>query len=399
MRSISYDDIVRACLPGGSSVLTSVTELAPAAGQHAGIAPARYVDGRTATYAFETRFVDGAPSSTVVLDSKGSQLNRIESAATEAIHDEDGPLTQTPRIRVIYPDATYTCLDLPHRAFDGHVRAGHVSGLPVTQHPRYRAARDATPADVRPLAELSGASPVLGAWDSTRRSNQGRYRSALVGEVIGVLADQSREGLQIARRGGARTDQVAPSVRLAAKDMESLLSDQEGELSPGNVEAIRKEIERAKKGTVSGAALGLGSIPPSLGTLGLVACSRIIRSHVLSFAALRQLRFGSGQEGDAAGRALLAAFALAGLARANRELVLRANCDLVEAGATVVTLDARHGKAEQLADLDPELMDAILTEAIANAREVTGIQWEGQVFDVVGNPLIVQGAVNEEPGE
>jgi len=71
-------------------------------------------------------------------------------------------------------------------------------------------------------------------------------------------------------------------------------------------------------------------------TLAGVACHRIVRSHVLSFAALRQIRFGAGPDGDAACRALLAALALAALARSDAELVLRANCDLVEAGPAQV---------------------------------------------------------------
>jgi len=55
---------------------------------------------------------------------------------------------------------------------------------------------------------------------------------------------------------------------------------------------------------VSASMLGLGGIPPTLEALAGVACHRIIRSHVLSFAALRQIRFGSSPEGDAACRAL-----------------------------------------------------------------------------------------------
>jgi CRISPR-associated protein Csb1 len=53
--------------------------------------------------------------------------------------------------------------------------------------------------------------------------------------------------------------------------------------------------------------LGLGGIPPTLDTLAGVACIRIIRSDVLSFATLRQIRFGADAEGNAACRALLAA--------------------------------------------------------------------------------------------
>lgn len=80
MDALSYSDLVSACRAGGATVLTSVTELAPAAGPHAGIAPARYTRGRNGTYAYETRFIDGQPQSVVVIDGKASQLNRMEDA-------------------------------------------------------------------------------------------------------------------------------------------------------------------------------------------------------------------------------------------------------------------------------------------------------------------------------
>lgn len=390
-----FNAISEACAPGGASVLTVVTELAPAAGSHGAIAPARYVTGNQGTYAFEKRFIEGAALDTVLVDSKSSTLNRIEAAITQAIGDDHPQFRLTPRIVVDYPSGSHSCLELPHRFTDGHIRAGSVDGRPVTAHPVYRAARDATPANARPLLELSPASLVFGSWDSTRASHQARYRSALVGEVIGVLADQSVSGREIPRRGGARFDQIAPSVRLLAADLEALLSAQEAELSPANVTKIREAIKKAKGGTVSAAALGLGSIPPALESLGLVACSRIIRSHVLSFSALRQLRFGGPAEVDLAGRTLLAAFALAGLAHANQELLLRANCDLMEAAPSVVTLDLRQGRSVNLEALTPETMDPVLAQAIERAVGL-GIAWEGQEFHVEGNPLVSTGTSADE---
>src|SRR5439155_17240026 len=97
--------------------------------------------------------------------------------------------------------------------------------------------------------------------------------------------------------------------------------------------------------------LGLGGIPPTLETLAGVACHRIVRSHVLSFAALRQMRFGAGAEGDAACRALLAALALNALARSDSELYLRANCDLRESAAPVVEIDQRGDGRRRLSAL------------------------------------------------
>lgn len=403
--NLDFDTLITACSPGGSSVLTLRTELTPAAGEEAGIAPARYVRGNNGAYAFETRYaadpISGIPEpvKTVVIDSKGSSLNRVEEQLSLAIRDGHPLISRTPRIRVTYPGLDpVTCLDLPHRAFDGHVRSGSIGGIPVTDHPAYRAARDCTPANSRALLELSPIGLVMGLWDSTRRSHQVRTRSALVGETIGILADQSADATHIAPRGAARRDEIAPSVRLGAKEMTALLEAQESELSPGTVEGVRKAIAKAGKGTTSGSALVLGSIPPSLEGLGFVSCRRILRTNVLSFSALRQLRFGLGVDGDATARALLAALALSGLARSYAELNFRANCDLVEAGMPTCELDARYGKKLSLQMPDIAAADALLQSAIEAAVAI-GVRWEGQILEVEGNPLIAGGIIADADGE
>ncbi|GFG50671.1 type I-G CRISPR-associated RAMP protein Csb1/Cas7g [Mycolicibacterium agri] len=398
MSTLNFNQLLEACRPGGAATLTSVTELVAAEGSHGGIAPARFVPARGsgATYCYEQRFIDGVAANCVLVDGKASQLNRIEDEIVKAIADGTEPLALTPRIVVRYADGTSASdLELPHRLYDGHIRAGHVDGKSVTEHPTYRAARDATPADVRPILELAPAALVLGGWDSTRRARQGRYRSALTGEIIGELADQSEhdiDSIRPPRRGGARSDSIAASVRLTGKQLEDLLVDQEAELSPKLATKIREDVKKSKNGRTSASTLGLGSIPPTLENLGLVACRRIIRSHVLSFAALRQLRFGAGPDGDAACRALLGAFALAGLARANAELNLRANCNLREAAQPRTELDARYGQVIALDPIDIKTADSLLDEAIKTARSTAGIRWEGQVFEVIGNELIVDNA-------
>jgi CRISPR-associated protein Csb1 len=395
MAALDFDQLLAACRPGGAATLTSVTDLVAAEGPHGGIAPARFVPARGSggTYCYEQRFIDGEAANCVLIDGKASQLNRVEHEDVKAIADGIEPLALTPRIVVRYADGTTASdLQLPHRLYDGHIRAGHVNGKSVTEHPSYRAARDATPADVRPILELAPAALVLGGWDSTRRARQGRYRSALTGEIIGELADQSSRdinAIQTPKRGGARSDAIAASVRLTGKQLEELLVDQEAELSAKLASKIRDEAKKAKSGRTSASTLGLGSIPPTLENLGLVSCRRIIRSHVLSFAALRQLRFGAGPDGDAACRALLAAFALAGLARANAELNLRANCNLREADPPVTELDARYGRVVSLDPIDITTADALLGEAVEQARTSAGIRWEGQVFEVIGNELVV----------
>jgi CRISPR-associated protein Csb1 len=401
LSTLSYTQLHDACSPGGSTALTSVTELTPAGGPHSGVAPARYVarsDGKdTPAYAYETRFVDGKAARTVVIDQKQSQLNRIEAAILLEIHSGHPLLNRVPRIQVAYDGgrAVFTDLELPHRAFDGHIRAGTTpNGQRVTEHPTYRAARDASPGNARALLELSPGSLVFGAWDSTRKSRQSRYRSALVGEIIGVLADQDSHASRAPLKGGARIDPVGMSVQLSGDQIMAIMSDQRHELSQKTIDKIKKTVEeKAAKGIEkgnSGSVLLLGGIPPNLVSLGVVACDRIIRTHVLSFAALRQLRFGADGQGDVACRALLAAYALAGLARADSELNLRANCDLVECGPTAVKLDTRGGQHAELDALSIAKADALLEKAIAEAKKSAGISWQGQIFEVIGNPSIYQ---------
>lgn len=389
MSTLSYSQLVAACEAGGASALSMVTELAPAGGPHAAVAPANYVVGRdTPAFAYETRFIDGQPATAVVIDAKQSQLNRIEAAILQCIRDEHPLLSRVPRVRVSYGGGvSYTDLELPQRIFDGHILAGAADGRPVAEHPVYRAARDCSLDNARVLLELSPGSLVLGSWDSTRKSRQARYRSAVTGEIIGVLADQRSGAPRESRSGAARVDPVGDAVPLTAEQLRTVIAGQRSELRPDLVDSS------------DAALLGLGSTPATLKGPGAVSCSRIIRTQVLSFAALRELRFDAGPAGDAACRALLAAYALAGLARANAELTIRANCDLVEAAPTAVKLDARDGEFITLDVPSIDDADELLEQALDAARREADIAWRGQVFDVTGNPAIYAAASAGVPAD
>ena len=426
---ITLADLIENVKLGGGSVITSSTELEPAAGPHASVAPAKYVEGKgqsaKSVFVYETRYiaekpenqdepntkedskttkkaVKGKPQTVVLIDSKQSELNRAEAAIEQGRQYGDEAVVKIPHAVVTYQTENgpveYTDMELSHRIFDGHFRAGTIDGKPITENNQYRALRNCTPADMSALLNTAPAALLFGAWDSTRKSNQVRLRSALVGEIIGVLADQKRSGEeQQARRSGARVDAVAASVKLAPKDMESLVNDQEAELSPGNIGARRNEIKKAKVDDhISASPLGLGSIPPSVEEIGGVACRRIIRSWVLSLASLRQLRFGQDETKNVAARALLAALGLNAIARAERELYIRANCDLIESAAPVVTLDQRFGEKKEFAPLTVEHTDQLLLEAIENAKKAGVADWNGQTFKVDGNPIIIKNATAED---
>ncbi|KAA8743593.1 type I-U CRISPR-associated protein Cas7 [Actinomyces johnsonii] len=395
MSTISLPHLLDACRPGGASVLTSVTPLEPAAGPHASVAPAKFLEGKGRTakpvFAYERRFWDGEAVTAVLIDSKQSQSNRLEAAVSAAIADQDPVLARTPRIELRFEDGqVYSDIDLPHRAFDGQIRAGTINGEPATAAQEYRELRNATVADARPLLERSPITLLLGGWDASRKTHAGRYRSLLVGEIIGILSDQGRDPeVNQSKRGGARIDPLGARIQLDQAEREAIADVQKSELSD---KAYTNSYGKDGKSS----SLGLGGIPPSLEQLGGVTCRAIIRSHVLSFAALRALRFDSPTpEGNVACRALLAALALNGLARSDAELLLRANCDLVEAGPAVVTLDKRYGQKENFEPLSIEQAQELLSAAIDNAVQAANLTWDGSILVVEGNPTILAAAADD----
>jgi CRISPR-associated protein Csb1 len=401
MSTIDHGLLMGASSPGGASCLSSVTDLVPAGGPHTSVAPAKFAAGndQKGAYAYERRYLDGEIQQAVLIDSKQSQLNRCEQALSQAIMDEHPVLSRLPRILVSYERngqvEEYSDLTLPHRVFDGHIRAGTVDGRPVTQLDAYRTLRDATPANARALLDASPVSLIFGGWDSSRAARQGRWRSVLVGEIVGFCADS-----QPSLRGGARVDPVGMKIELSEAALKELATSQRAELSGKTYEKVVKEASKAAGAKrVSASTLGLGGIPPGLETLAGVACHRIIRSHVLSFATLRQIRFGAGPEGDAACRGLLAALALNALARSDSELHLRANCDLRAAAAPVVEIDQPGGSRTTLSPLSIDEADRLLATALAAAEQAAGLRWDGVVLRVTGNPAIPVGAVDDEASD
>ncbi|MBO0854247.1 MAG: type I-U CRISPR-associated protein Cas7 [Nocardia sp.] len=402
MSTVELDDLLAAASVGGANCLTSVTELEPAAGRHASVAPAKFAarSSDKGVYAYESRYDDTGQSSDVVLiDSAQSQANRVEAALALEITEGHPILGRMPRVVVSYPadgePVELSDIELPHRAFDGHVRAGTVGGEPVTKLEAYRKIRDAQQGNARALFDASPASIVFGAWDSSRSARQGRWRRILTGEIIGFC---EKPGDEPALKGGARVDPIGMRIELTGPDLKALADRQRTELSRKTYETLTKAAAAARGDKrVPTSAAGLGGIPPSLEALAGVACRRIVRSHVLSFAALRQVRFGAGAEGDAACRALLAAIALAGLARSDAELVLRANCDLVEAGPTRVSLLGRGGQSTNFDPLDIAAADELLAAALAHAETAADVDWRGVALRVDGDPAIAAAAADDEP--
>ncbi len=403
MQELDLETLLAAGRPGGSAALGSLTHLKPAAGPQAPISPAKYTvkpQGREseAVYVYEERYFDGEFRNTVLIKGREATANGIEDALALAIADGDPTLSLLPHITVTYEtqdgtEVSFHDYTLPHRAFDAHIRLGKHDGVPTPQVPEYKAARNATPQDAWPLFALSPVTVLLGGWDSTRRSNQARFPSAITGEIVGVVEAGDTRAEEV-RRSGARLDPVGASVQLDSSVAAELAMGQKGEISAKLLDKITKQ-----KGVKSASNLGLGSIPPGTTSLDGIATSDIIRSYALSFSTLRRLRFGKGAEGDAAIRALLAALAIDGMVRNDAELFIRANCHLVESGPTEMTLDLRQGNLQPIKPPTVEEADELLAAALDHASAAAGVDWHGQSFNVTGNPAVIAGAEANESDE
>ncbi|MDF7663609.1 type I-U CRISPR-associated protein Cas7 [Bifidobacterium sp. ESL0763] len=398
MRELSLEDLNAAAKIGGPSTLSEKTMLEPAAGPEGIVAPAKYVDDKSATYVFEDRFVDGQSKKTVLIDSRTSQNNRLEDYISKAIKEGHSVFSKMPRIQVTYQsddgagevrEEHYLDVDLPHRAFDAHIRVGLVDGVSTSQLPQYIEARNSTLADMRAIFDLSPITVAMGAWDSTRNKNQLRIASSFNGEIIGVLANQ--EDGKAVYRAGARVDPVAASIKFnksEAQEIENAIHDDLSEKTSGSF---------AKDG--KGSTIGLGAIPPTAGrnsSLDGIAVSSVIRTHVLSFSTLRSMSFNAGKDGDEAIRALLAAMLLDAMAGSNTELNLRANCMLRESAKPLTVLDKRFGEQEELEMLTLDHADELLEQAYQQAHDKAGVDWSGQVLEVEGNQLVLSHASDKD---
>jgi CRISPR-associated protein Csb1 len=376
---------------GGAATLNHPARYAVADG--AVIAPARYAGarGEGSEFVFEWRHIDGEFRRTALIDSKGSQSNRSEDGLLLARRD-GVPASLMPVVEVSYPSRTLLDLTLPHRALDGHVRAGSQDGVPVVSSPWYRALRDATAADLSPVFVASPATLAFGGWDSTRARGQLRLRSLYVSELYGVVRDGEDT---VSKRSGGRMDPLGQDFHLTPDEFEGLLEGQREHMSPKTVAAREKDIAAARKkdgATISASKLGLGGVPPATEEPFGVSVPEIRRARTYSLAGLRRLRFGGSEEDDVSARSALLAMMLLGAAYADADPEIRAYCDV---GAP---------RSEMLLDDEPFDLDISIeacSEFMANAIErlPSHLAWTGQVQRIDGNAALDRGAAAEAAGD
>lgn len=371
---------------GGAALLSHPATYAVPDG--AVIPPARYAGANgAAAFVFETRHVGGEFVTTALIDSKQSQSNRSEQGLVEA-RAENGPASRIPMISVAYPSITRLDAELPHRAFDSHVRAATHDGTPVVDMPWYRALRDATAVDLSPLFTTSPVTLAFGGWDSSRKSGQLRIRSHYVSELYGVVS--TADG-NVSRRSGARLDPLGQDFNIAPDEFETLLDRQRAHMSDKTVKKLEAELAKVRKGkegaTISAASLGLGGVPPGLDTAYGVAVPEVRRARTYSLAGLRRLRFGGSASEDVAARTALLATLLLGAAYADADPEIRAYCDIAAPRG-----DVRLDDEPVELDLSIEACTAFLAYAVDQLPE--RLAWQGQTIELVGDPALVRGATD-----
>ena len=355
--------------------------LQPVGGPGDKIFPPTYPgEGRNAPprHVYERRRLDGQDVWCVLIDSVQSQANRLEECLLEAIHDG----LPVPHVVVDFSNhqldgiTRITSLDAPHRVYDAIFRDSMLTGGESGESEPFmesgvgqRLAR-ASAEDASALLEISPTALLFGAWHSTGQGGGlgAKFARCLVSEIMGIdvpvdeLVNQRTGEINArtaGRRTGSRIDPLGVLRKVEVFKGESGWSTTEGDAG-GNAKQVRpSEINH-------------GNIVPSVQILG-VTCDYAEHTFVLSFAALRRLRFGESEkkkDRDMAGRNLLAALGLVALVEQDvRGYALRSRCDLVCEGKKPLELVNPDGAAKPI-EIDRKAARELYQNAYNAAKEV-----------------------------
>ena len=387
-------------LAGDSVALRSRITLQPAGGEGDKVFPPSYsVDGRAEhKYAVEERRTGDKTSMTVLLDSVASQANRAEMALLEGW--EQGEL----RFPVPYVDFfddngvtdydKLTVLDVPHRVADAIFRDSLLEGTLFRLSHVGRAITDATPRNAMELFRYSPTSLLFGMWDSTgpKGGLGSKFQRAYVSEIVGIDVAVGRK--VESRIDPLQIERVAPEYKVfnSAEEAEVWTTDaNEASMdTKGNPAFASRGSESGEAGQPS--KINHGNIVPSIDTqAGGVTISKALQTTVISFAALRKLRFkGFGRESETAARTAVAALGVAAIAyQYENDFDLRSRCLLIPTHPPRIEMLRRDGSAEEVVALDREAASDILSAASKYASDA-GIGWEKDSIRLEPSPKLLE---------
>ena len=385
---ITYDEL-REAVTGDGVGVRSRTVLEPLGGRGDKIFPPTYgVDGNAETkYAVESRRVDGADVDAVLLDSVASQANRFELALLEAVRAEELAL---PVVSVDFRDSEnvrdldlLSSLEAPHRIYDAILRDSLLDGRAFRLSDPGRAITEATTRSAAALFHYNPATLLFGGWDSTgpKGGRGSKFERAITSEVVAI-------GISRGVKTGSRLDPLGIELK-AATVLES--TDEFGwTLDPEEAVKDGKNPKPVKGGSGTPgrpSQINHGNVTPSIvSDSGGVTADEIVATTVLSFVALRRLRFPVDHHGDAveapkrrelegAARTALAALGLAATVLAFEDgFDLRSRCVLAPTGPQEFELLRRSGGEPTRFVLDRDDALALVAAASAAVGEL-GLPW------------------------
>ena len=403
MSELTFERL-RDAVAGAAVALRSRMTLQPAGGEGDKVFPSSYAaEGRAEhKYAVEERQVGDSDkvTTTVLLDSVASQANRAELALLEGW--EQGALT----FPVPYVDFTaddgltdyerLTVLEAPHRLADAIFRDSLLDGTLFRLSEIGQAVTGATPRNATDLFRYSPTSLLFGMWDSTgpRGGLGSKFQRAYVSEIVGFDA-------AIGKKVGSRIDplqieKVAPGDRVfnsADPSSEGLWThdpDKAEKDDKGNPVPASRGSESGEAGQPS--KINHGNIAPSIDALaGGVTISRAQQTTLISFAALRRLRFRSfSREAETAARTAIAALGVAAIAyQYEADFDLRSRCLLLPTHLPRLELLGRDGSAGEVVDVDRTVASQVLSAAASHAA-ASGIGWETGDIRLVPAPKLLE---------
>ncbi|HEX5366976.1 MAG TPA: hypothetical protein VFW63_10000, partial [Acidimicrobiales bacterium] len=223
-------------------------------------------------------------------------------------------------------------------------------------------------------------------WDSTgpKGGLGAKFQRAIVSEIVGVGAVP---GVKV----GSRIDplriekQEQPIYAAADPDEGWTLDPAAAKVTKGKPTPFDRKGASGTPGAPS--KVNHGNVTPGIdATAGGVTVDHAVQTVVLSFAALRKLRFVLGSDGrplpaagrrdaEVAARTAIAALGVAAVVYQHQsDLDLRSRCLLVPEEPRRVELLTRDGAPPAAVTLDPDAVPGLLHDAVAAAAQL-GLRW------------------------
>lgn len=400
MPELTYDDL-RQAVEGAAVALRVRTDLQPAGGDGDKIAPPTYGDpqagaARQTKYAIESRVVDGKEHVTVLLDSVAAQANRLEEALLEGW--ERGELS----FPVPFVDFTgdervadldrITALEAPHRVADAIFRDSLLDGTLFRLSDVGIAITESRAGAATGLFRYCPTALLFGMWDSTgpKGGLGAKFQRAIVSEVVGFDATTGKAV-------GSRIDPLA--IERDAVPIYQAADAGEGWTLDPSAAAI--DDKGKPTAAIRPSEINHGNVAPSIDErAGGVSVSCARQTLVLSFPALRRLRFPVGSDGavletdrrrvaEVSARTAVAALGVAAIAYQHElDFDLRSRCLLVPTHEPRVEVLRRDGAEPEIVTVSQQTAQDILDEAASRAAS-DGLGWHTDELRLVPAPKLV----------